>query len=49
MFVGIEGVQMTKPWKGDGDVEVPPSKVDKMSAVRNSIWNMVNWYSKGIV
>lgn len=32
-----------------GLVAVPPSKVDKFSAVRNSIWNMVNWYSKGIV
>lgn len=32
-----------------GLVAVPPSKVDKMSAVRNSIWNMVNWYSTGIV
>ena len=32
-----------------GLVAVPPSKVDKMSAVRNSIWNMVNWYINGIV
>lgn len=32
-----------------GLVAVPPSKVDKPSAVRISIWNMVKWYSKGIV
>lgn len=32
-----------------GLVAVPPSKVNKMSAVRNSIWNMVNWYNQGIV
>lgn len=32
-----------------GLVAVPPSKVNKMSAIRNSIWNMVNWYNNGIV
>lgn len=32
-----------------GLVAVPPSKVNKPSAVRNSIWNMVNWYNQGIV
>lgn len=30
-------------------VAVPPSKVHKLSAVRNSIQNMVNWYNQGIV
>lgn len=32
-----------------GLVAVPPSKVNKSSPVRNSIWNMVNWYKQGIV
>lgn len=31
-----------------GLVAVPPSKVDKQSAVRNSIWNMENWCKQGI-
>lgn len=32
-----------------GLVAVPPSKVNKPSAIRNSIWHMVNWYNQGIV
>lgn len=32
-----------------GLVAVPPSKVNKPSTVRTSIWNMVNWYNQGIV
>lgn len=32
-----------------GLVAIPPSKVNKPSAIRDSIWNMVNWYRQGIV
>lgn len=32
-----------------GLVAVPPSKVNKSSAIRNSIWHIVNWYNQGIV
>ena len=32
-----------------GLVAVPPSKVDKPSAIRMSIWKMVSWYNQGIV
>ncbi len=31
-----------------GLVAVPPSKVNKASTVRTSIWNMENWYKQGI-
>lgn len=36
----------------DGDkialVAVPPSKINKDSPIRTSIWNMANWYNQGI-
>lgn len=32
-----------------GLVAVPPSKVNKPSAIRNSIRKMANWYNQGIV
>lgn len=31
-----------------GLVAIPPSKVDKDSPIRTSIWNIQNWYSEGI-
>ncbi len=31
-----------------GLVAVPPSKVNKESTIRTSIWNMMNWYNQGI-
>ena len=31
-----------------GLVAVPPSKVNKDSTIRTSIWNMMNWYKQGI-
>ncbi len=31
-----------------GLVAVPPSKVNKWSPIRTSIWNINNWYSEGI-
>ncbi|MDE6253983.1 MAG: hypothetical protein K2M78_15345 [Lachnospiraceae bacterium] len=32
-----------------GLVAVPPSKVDKLSAIRTSIQAMINWYNQGII
>lgn len=31
-----------------GLVAVPPSKVNKNSTIRTSIWNMENWYKQGV-
>lgn len=41
---------MVKDLVGDkiGLVAVPPSKIYKNSTIRTSIWNMENWYKKGI-
>ncbi len=41
---------LSKQMTGDkiGLVAVPPSKVDKESSIRTSIWNINKWYDKGI-